>query len=343
MIRTRLRSAPTRVRSLLFILSLVGTVPAHADTFHLGLPKPPAKPFVVDTTVAITVEPLAPGVYAAKMSYVWTGWVELPEGILVIDTGFNERGAEALADTIRARSGNRPIRYVVNTHSHQDHTAGDRFFATLGPTFVAHAKAADDIQHLLTWGPEGEESGDTLTHSRVTPRPIKRVSKRIAYGGPKRPVQILWLGHAAHTAGDLVVYLPKQRILFAGDVVSNGSVPWLLDPGLDVDGWLASLDSLLTPAFKIETLVPGHGEIARPGIKGIQFTNHYLNDAREKAAQTAAWGTNLDQVKDWGDLGPYDGLEFYNEVHFMNMRRLYNQAKGMKTPGRKNAHAIKRL
>ena len=342
MTRTRPRSVPTHALSLLSLLFLAATTPAYAETYHMGLPNQPVKPSVVDTTVAIEVEPLAPGVYAAKMSYVWTGWVELGDGILVIDTGFSERGAKALADTIRARSGNLHIRYVVNTHAHLDHTGGDRFFATLGPTFIAHANAAEEIQHLLTWGSEEAEAGDTLTHSGVTPPPVKKVTKRTSFGGAKRPVQVLSLGYPAHTAGDLVVYLPKQGILFAGDVVSNRSVPWMVDPGMDVDGWLKSLDSLLTPAFKIETLVPGHGVISRPGQAGIAFTNHYLLDARAKAAQGASWGSRLDQVKDWGYLGAYDGLEFYSEVHFLNMRRLYNQAKGIKTPGRKNTHAIKR-
>ena len=92
------------LRSVLIAL-LLAPPAAHADTVQLGRPPQPAKPLIVDTTATIAVEPLAPGVYAAKMSYVWTGWVELPEGILVIDTGFNEHGAKALADTIRARSG----------------------------------------------------------------------------------------------------------------------------------------------------------------------------------------------------------------------------------------------
>jgi glyoxylase-like metal-dependent hydrolase (beta-lactamase superfamily II) len=140
----------------------------------------------------------------------------------------------------------------------------------------------------------------------------------------------------------LVVYLPKQKILFAGDIVSNRAVPWLLDPGMSVDGWLKSLDSLLTPAFKVQILVPGHGEIGKTAQEGIQFTNHYLIDARNKASEVAGWGTGLGQIRDWGYLGAYEGLEFYNEVHFMNMRRLYNEAKGIKTPGRRNMRVIKR-
>ena len=336
MIGSRTRSGPTFAFALVVLALVSASVPAHAQTVRLG-GGPPPRPTTIDTTTAITVDSLAPGVYAAKINYVWTGWVELGDGILVIDTGFSETGARALADTIRTRSGPRPIRYVVNTDQHDDHTGGDRYFAALGATFVAHEKAAPEIQHLLTWTPG--ETGDTLTHSGRTPT-VKKVSRRATFGGTKRPVQVLYLGRPAHSAGNLIVYLPKQGVLFAGDLVSNRSVPWLLDPDMNIQGWLQSLDSLLTPAFKIETLVPGHGVIGK-AQPAVQFTNHYLNDAREKASNVAAWGTGLSQIRDWGYLGAYEGLEFYEEVHFMNMRRLYNEAKGIKTPGRKSMHVLK--
>jgi glyoxylase-like metal-dependent hydrolase (beta-lactamase superfamily II) len=322
--------------ALLPLLLLFG--PARGDIIRMGLPPKPYKPGLPDTTISISVTPLAPGVYAAKVSYVWTGWVELPDGILVVDTGFSMAAGHALADTIRARSGKLPIRTVVNTHDHDDHTGGDRYFAALGARFVAHSKWAADITHQLTWTPG--EFGDTLTHLGITPK-VGKLTKKLALGTPKRPVQVIWLGHPGHTAADLVVYLPKEKILFAGDLVSNKSIPWLLDPDMQVKGWLACLDSLLTPAFTIEKLVPGHGEIGEKPIDEIQFTNHYLLDARKKASEVASWGTSLNSVRDWGYLGAYEGMEFYDEVHFINMKRLYNEAKGIKTPGRKYTRVIK--
>ena len=326
------------VAALLLLPLLILCFPAGATVIRMGLPPKEYHTTPVDTTVTIAVTPLADGVYAAKVSYVWTGWVELPDGILVIDTGFSPTAGRALADTIRARSGARPIRYVVNTHDHDDHTGGDRYFAALGAKFYVHAKAAAEVQHLLTWAPS--EYGDTLSRLGITPK-VEKISRRVTLGGVKRPVQILYLGRPAHTAGDLVVYLPKQKILFAGDIVSNQSVPWLLDPGMSVNGWLKSLDTLLTPAFTIQKLVPGHGVLGEKAADGIQFTNHYLLDTRKKATEVAAWGTSLNSVREWGYLGAYAGLEFYDEVHCVTMKRLYNEAKGIKTTGRKYTRAIK--
>src|SRR5262245_57958013 len=102
--------------TLLAFLILAG--PARPEVIQLGIPQAPYHPGKVDTTITIEVKPLAAGVYAAKVSYVWTGWVETPDGIIVIDTGFSEACGRALADTIRARSGGKKIRTVVNTHGH---------------------------------------------------------------------------------------------------------------------------------------------------------------------------------------------------------------------------------
>ena len=95
----------TRASSLpvvLAVVALLGSVPsarAQSGTTYF-----PGSPQIAhehrgprDTTLTVTVSPLAPGVYAAKVNYVWTGWVELPEGILLIDSGLDSRTAEVLA------------------------------------------------------------------------------------------------------------------------------------------------------------------------------------------------------------------------------------------------------
>jgi cyclase len=273
---------------------------------------------------------LRPGVYAARVNFAWTGWVEQSNGILLIDTGTDERSARALADTIRARSGPRPIRYVVNTHAHVDHVAGDRFFASLGATLVAQEHAVPGIERIFTTELAWPATGDST--QPFHPRWI-RVARAMTLGKAPRLAQVLWLGRSAHTAGDLLVYLPRQRILFAGDIVSNRSVPWMVDPGMDYDGWHATIDSLYTKRFGVDSLVPGHGWIGTKN-EAVGFTKRYLEAVKEQADKEGSWGTKLTDIRDWGDLGQFQGFEFYDEVHFLNLRRLYNEARGIKTPGR---------
>lgn len=325
---TRCSLRPRTVTSLVLSAIAVAllTTPSAAQTSYLPGAKPPAtKQPAQDSTITIEVHRLASGVFAAKVNYVWTGWVELPDGPLLIDSAFDDRTAVALADTIRARSGPKPVRYVVNTHAHGDHTGGNRFFAAGGATIIAQSKSAAKI--------------DSTTGAA---KPAVRVDRRKELGPTDRKVEIIWLGKSAHTAGDLVVYLPKQKVLFAGDLVSSRAIPWMLDPNFDRLGWIASLDSLRSKAFVFDQLVPGHGRMQAP-IEEFRYTYGYLNDAYDKAFRMASWGTKVTAVKDWGYLGgPYEEDEFYNEVHFLNMQRLYNMARGLKTPGRPYMRAYKK-
>ncbi len=287
-----------------------------------------------DSLVVITVHRLAPGVYAAKNRFVWNGWIEMPDGILVIDGGYDARSAEALADTIRARSGRKPIRYLVVTSNQFDHTGGVRTFAGLGATVVAHASAEASLRDSLP--PAGEVRAGTL--KRAGPKGAARkvfipVTDRLVLGPKTRPVVIEWAGRPACTGGDLFVYLPKQRLMFSGDLAWNGSVPWLVDPDFSRTGWLATIDTLLTARFPVDSLVPGHGRIGTK-VDGLMFTRRYLAGAWELASKEAGWGVPVSTVDQWGDLAAYQDLEFYDTIHYVNMRRLYLESKGVRTPGR---------
>ena len=89
---------------------------AAAQAWYMG--QPPAGKEKPDTTLTITVRPLAKGVYAAKVRYGWVGWIEQGDGITLVDATMEDRTAGVLADTIRARSGAKQIRHVIVTHAH---------------------------------------------------------------------------------------------------------------------------------------------------------------------------------------------------------------------------------
>lgn len=269
-----------------------------------------------DTTVTITVHPLAPGVYAALNRFVWNGWVELPEGILVIDGGYDARSARALADTIRARSGKRPFHYLVVTSGHTEHVGGVRTFASLGATVLAHPTVVAALRDSL---PAGATA---------------RAESSLVLNPSGRRVEVRWLRHNANSAADLIVYLPKQKVLFTGDLAWYRQVPWLVDPKFDYTGWLASLDTLLTPRYKVDSLVPGHGTEIPAKIEGLMFTRRYLTDSYDLAANRVSWNAQLKDVFGWGELGAYEGLQYYDPMHFYNIRRLYQLVKGIETPGR---------
>lgn len=315
------------------LLSLTPVASAQAQTAYMPGTSPPrmAPP---DSVIRVEVHRLAEGVYAAKVRYVWTGWVEMPDGLLLIDTSLSDSTAAVLADSIRAYSGDKPVKYIVNTHAHGDHIGGDYHFASAGATVFAQTRVAARVDSALK--AQGAAAG-----SQKSLKPVVRVDRKKVLGSGDRKVEILWLGKPAHSAGDMIVYLPKQKVLFAGDLISNKAVPWMLDPDMNRRDWLAATDSLWSKAFVYEVLVPGHGILAQP-IDEYRYTGNYLREAYEKAEKEASWGTTIKAVKDWGYLGPYEDSEFYAEVHFMNMRRLYWEAHGVKTPGRQQPGAYKK-
>ncbi|HET9950632.1 MAG TPA: MBL fold metallo-hydrolase [Candidatus Eisenbacteria bacterium] len=283
--------------------------------------------------MTISVHPLAKGVWAAKVRYGWVGWFEQGDGLTLVDATMDDRAAAALEDTIRARSGSKPIRYVIITHAHDDHVRGAGRFLREGARLIAHESAAGVVDSVLGRAHDSKGGG------RGDEPPTIEVKNLYELGKGDDAAQIVWLGHPAHTKGDLVVYLPKARVLFAGDIVSYKSVPWMLDPGMSLKGWQASVDSLMTARFDADSLVPGHGQIG-PRITAAGWTKRYLMDAWDKAQKVAAAGTKEIAFKEWGYLGAYEDTEFYQETHFMNMRRLYNEARGIKTPGRPRARAL---
>ncbi len=322
---TRLRILFGLLLFAVFVSSFTGA-PARAQGVRY---LPGAGPAVSpkDSVFTPEVHRLAKGVYAAKLGYVWAGWVELPEGLLVIDAGMADSVGRAFADTIRARSPGQPLRYLLLTHAHEDHILGAKPFVEAGVTRIAQASVMGQIDSILGIAPD--------------PKKEIRITKSKRLGNAARPVDIVWLGRSADSRGDLVVHLPKQRVLFTGDLVSYKSVPWLMDRDFNLKGWLTSLDSLSTKRFDADSLVPGHGVIGKR-LEAIHFTRSYLRDADEKASRTAGWGTTPLEVRRWGYLGAYEGMEFYDEVHFLNMRRLYNEAKGIKTPGRGSTKVIQK-
>lgn len=275
-----------------------------------------------DSTLEIQVRPLRPGVYAAKNRFVWNGWVVLPQGILVIDGGYDARSARALADTIRARSGNRPFRYLVVTSGHVEHIGGVRTFASLGAKVLAHPTVLAALRDSLPAGAKAE------------------AETSVVLGSAERRVQVRWLGRPANSAGDLIVYLPRQKVLFAGDLAWYRSVPWLVDPAFDYRGWIAAIDTLLTPRFQADLLVPGHGTDVVTGGEGLVFTRRYLTEAHDLAEGRVSWNARPEDVYGWGELGAYESFESYDPVHFYNVRRLYLLAKGIKTPGRARAGMV---
>jgi glyoxylase-like metal-dependent hydrolase (beta-lactamase superfamily II) len=232
---------------------------------------------------------LAPGVYAAidgpeHKAGANAGFVIGDDGVLVVDSFFNPDATRALVAEIR-RLTPKPIRYVVNTHYHVDHTGGDAVLKDAGATIIAHrnvrAWVHDENLHLL---------GDRVTpalKAQIEALPLPDVTTT---GG-----LTVWLGSRkivirtvlGHTGGDLTVEVPDAKVLFTGDLLWRGVPPNLIDGSVkEWDATDAAFERI--PGASGITFVPGHGELAN--AHDIADFRKYLADLKRLVAHGRSAG-----------------------------------------------------
>ncbi|MEO0248826.1 MAG: MBL fold metallo-hydrolase, partial [candidate division WOR-3 bacterium] len=159
---------------------------------------------------------------------------------------------------------NAPILYVVNTHYHPDHSWGNWVFAMEGARILAAAETKEDFVRYSPvyfdfYRQRGGDSFEVIKNVRfVPPDSLLSGKTRIDLGGIS--VEILPFG-PAHTAGDVVILVPKDRVVFAGGLLSNGYHPNLGDPKADFNRWLQALDRL--ELMRVRRYVPGAGLVCK--------------------------------------------------------------------------------
>lgn len=164
------------------------------------------------------------------------------EGVLLVDDKYEVDGPNVVAEVKKLTS--QPIKYVVNTHYHGDHSGSNALIQKLGATIVSSEAARKSMV-------AGKQTGQ----SNVT---IEQKG-HIYLGG--QTVDLYYYGRA-HTNGDIVVYFPAQRVLAAGDMFAYGdATPELIDyaGGGSAKEWTTTLDGALKLDFN--TVVPGHGVV----------------------------------------------------------------------------------
>jgi len=186
------------------------------------------------------------------------GFVIGDDGVLVIDTFENEAAAKQLLAEIRKLT-KLPIKFVVNTHYHLDHVAGNKVFQDAGAVIIAHIYVADWIQteNLKFFGKNIKPEQKQMVESLVPPDIL--YSEELVLSLGKRKVM---LGHQlGHTGGDTVVAVPDARVYFFGDLFWRRTLPNLVDA--TVADWmgLRAFAKSNQQAMETYALVPGHGEV----------------------------------------------------------------------------------
>lgn len=247
-------------------------------------------------------------------------FVITPEGVLVVDA----LGSPALADELLAaiaRLTPQPVRYVVVTHYHADHIYGLQRFKAAGATIVAGTQGRDyltsDTARLRLQASREELAPWIDERTQLVPADRWLDGETvIELGGERFRVQPVG---PAHTPEDLVVLHERTGVLFAGDLVFRGRIPFVGQA--DSSGWIRSLDRLL--AMEPKVLVPGHGAISDQSAQDLRLTRDYLVHLRESMGAAAA---NLEPFEDAyarTDWSRFESLPLFRAANRINAYNTY--------------------
>jgi glyoxylase-like metal-dependent hydrolase (beta-lactamase superfamily II) len=216
------------------------------------------------------------------------------DGVLVVDTGMGPRNAETVLDEVKKISS-KPVAYLTVTHFHPEHGMGAQAFPASTIVIYPTAQKTELLEKgaamMKEFSGVSSEIGDLLKPVRFR-MPNVTFSEEAEVDLGDFPVRLLHWG-SAHTLGDNFVFLPKQRILFGGDVVINRFFPIMADSDSSGMSWIQTLERLekLNPAI----VVPGHGEVGDVGL--VAAMREYLVVVRDRVQEMKSQGSGVTDVE----------------------------------------------
>ncbi len=249
-----------------------------------------AVPLLHSQTRAVTQHTfteIAPGVYSAIAPPALNGGsnsavIVNKDDVMVVDSHMTPEAGRVLLQEIKTLT-DKPVRFLVNTHFHYDHTDGNQAF-TPAIDIIGHEYTRSRLtaSNYRTTGMLGNllASGNALASSlkdlQPTP-PNVTLSDHMTLWRGDREIRLLYLGRG-HTGGDVVVYLPKERVVCTGDLLVH-DIANLIDGFVNV--WPDALEKLR--AIDFTDVIPGHGDPFK-GKERIDWFQAYLRDLWKQSA-----------------------------------------------------------
>jgi cyclase len=236
------------------------------------------------------------------------------EGLILVDSKY-EYHYDDLMKVIREKISTKPVRYVIDTHYHADHSGGNTRFRPAGADIISSIQGHDNIVNKVQPG---------APPSLVPANIAFRGEMRLYIGGKELRINSYGPGH---TGTDVTVYFPQDRVLCVGDLVhigdldKGGQYPLIdYNGGGGINGWIERLDTI-TAGFKIDKVIPGHGSIGTAA--DIIAYRDLLERLRTQVAAYLRDGTRTEAdlrahlVKD--EHWPDPGLSIVRSTHGMYM------------------------
>lgn len=256
------------------------------------------------------------------------GFVITSAGVLVFDALGTPSLGLALLTAIRQRS-DAPIRYVVVSHYHADHIYGLQAFRDFAdPVILAQEKSAgyldsDTVQDESA-GPRLAQRREALApwvnaHTRIIEPDIYFTEKVTIAMGDRRFV-VRYAG-PAHSQSDSMMLVSPDGVLFAGDIVQNGRIPFIGSATVSTTHWLEQLAAVakMKPRF----IIPGHGQPSTDPEAAIAFTRGYVQYLRQAMGKAVAQWQDFDTAYAHVDWSKYSGLPAFDAINRGNAYRVF--------------------
>lgn len=248
------------------------------------------------------------------------GFIVTSTSVVVVDALGSPALAERLLAEIRKVTPNK-VSHVVLTHYHADHVYGLQVFEQLGAQIIAHQGGREylysDTARLRLQASREELAPWVDEQTRLVPATQWIDGRReLAVGDTTLVLQPVG---PAHTSEDLAVYVPRARLLYAGDLVFRSRIPFVGQA--DSRNWILSLEHLLQ--FDAGVVVPGHGPVSTEARKDIQLTRDYLVYLRTAMGAAARDMVPFDEAYKATDWSRFEHLPLFNAANRMNAYNTY--------------------
>jgi glyoxylase-like metal-dependent hydrolase (beta-lactamase superfamily II) len=327
------------------------------------------------TSNLFNIKQVVPGVWAllvkqgTALAVSNAAVIELGDKVIVVDSHLTPSAAREASRIIAALTGNKPVRYLINTHWHPDHVQGNSTYSSAFPgaiDIISHTNTRRDIialevpfiqQQRKTTLPNqiaqmkgqlsaGVVDGKPMTDAQKTQLqnrirntetllselqnleitlPTLTLDRSMSLYTGEREVRVLYFGRG-HTEGDVVVFLPKEKVLVTGDLLTN-SIPLMRD-AYPIE-WSATLAGVETLDYTQN--IPGHGDVQQ-GKERLLMLRAFLDDLIPAVRRAIAEGKTVDEAKRTvkAELAPRHEKNFpsWNGAAEASIERAYTHLKG---------------
>jgi len=249
------------------------------------------------------------------------------DGIVIVDDQFAPLAEKIQAALKELGISNRPVRFVINTHYHGDHTGGNEPFSNAGSTVIAH----DNVRKRLESGGTAGNGGSIKVEAKASPKaalPIITFERDVTVHLNGEDIRAMHFP-SGHTDGDSIIFFPKNNVVHMGDDFVRYGFPFIdVVSGGSVQGMIEAVEKSTAQLPADVKVIPGHGALSN--LDDVRAYTQMLKDTSAVVEKALSQKKTLEQMKAEKILSPWAkwSSNFVNDDAFIET--LYNSLTGRK-------------